>query len=302
MTHNEEREACTRKCWWMAGGIGLVLALLLWVGSGWSFWQSLFTGIVIAIIAGALLGYFLCARSVAAQTGATQPQRSNVATTSTGKDTSGRVADQALEPDTSATQSAETSVAPASAPVAASSEPARVFKTQPTKRLPGQDELAARKGTWKYEGATAEQAGGVPVAKQAPAHQAGAANEPAAPEPVTKPASGRKARGEGAKGAAKPKAAERGADSKPELLTAPREGSRDNLKLISGVGPKLELALNEMGVWHFDQVAGWRKKEIEWVDARLPFKGRIERDGWVAQAKTLAKGGEAETSRRKKKT
>ncbi len=298
MTHNEEREACTRKCWWMAGGIGLVLAFLLWVGFGWSFWQSLFTGIVIAIIAGALLGYFLCARSVAAQTGGAQAQRSNVATTSTGKDTSGRVADQALEPDTSASQNAET----ASAAAADTSAPAKAIKTQPTKRLPGQDELSARKGSWKYEGAAAEEAGGVPVAKKAPAHEAGAANETAAPEPVTKPEPTRKVRGEGAKSASKPESAGMTADDKPELLSAPREGGGDDLKLISGVGPKLEQALNDMGVWHFDQVARWRKKEVEWVDSQLRFKGRIERDGWVAQAKTLAKGGEAETSRRKKKT
>ena len=64
----------------------------------------------------------------------------------------------------------------------------------------------------------------------------------------------------------------------------------------------LEQTLNDLGIYHYDQVAGLRKKEIEWVDARLRFKGRIERDGWTAQAKILAKGGETEFSKRKKTT
>lgn len=90
-------------------------------------------------------------------------------------------------------------------------------------------------------------------------------------------------------------------DGKPPVLTQARDGGADNLKLLKGVGPKLEQALNALGFYHFDQVAGWRKKEIEWVDDNLKFKGRIERDGWVAQAKILAKGGETEFSKRSKK-
>lgn len=78
-------------------------------------------------------------------------------------------------------------------------------------------------------------------------------------------------------------------ESEPELLSAPREGrDADDLKKISGVGPKLEELLNSMGFWHFDQIAAWGPSEIAWVDARLKFKGRIERDNWVAQASELA--------------
>ena len=73
------------------------------------------------------------------------------------------------------------------------------------------------------------------------------------------------------------------------------------MKLISGVGPKLEKTLNDMGFWHFDQVEKWGKAEIEWVDSRLRFKGRIERDDWMAQAKILAAGGETEFSKKNKK-
>ena len=70
---------------------------------------------------------------------------------------------------------------------------------------------------------------------------------------------------------------------------------------MKGVGPGLEKTLNELGFYHFDQISGWRKKEIEWVDSRLKFKGRIERDEWTKQAKVLAKGGETEFSKRSKK-
>jgi len=80
------------------------------------------------------------------------------------------------------------------------------------------------------------------------------------------------------------------AESQPETLTAARDGGADDLKRISGVGPKLEQTLNEMGFYHFDQVAAWGDAEIAWVDARLKFKGRILRDDWVSQAADLAKG------------
>jgi NADH-quinone oxidoreductase subunit E len=80
-------------------------------------------------------------------------------------------------------------------------------------------------------------------------------------------------------------------ESKPELLKAPRSGKGDDLKLIWGVGPKLEKMLHDMGVWHFDQIASWGGKEIRWVDERLgSFKGRATRDEWVDQAKKLATG------------
>jgi len=79
----------------------------------------------------------------------------------------------------------------------------------------------------------------------------------------------------------------------PERLSKPA-GMADDLKLISGVGPKLEKTLNKLGFWHFSQIGKWTKKDIGIVDDELSFKGRIERDDWVKQAKVLAKGGEAE--------
>ena len=65
----------------------------------------------------------------------------------------------------------------------------------------------------------------------------------------------------------------------------------DDLKLISGVGPKIEGILHSLGIYTFAQIACWKKAERAWVDGYLNFKGRIERDDWVKQAKALAKGG-----------
>lgn len=61
----------------------------------------------------------------------------------------------------------------------------------------------------------------------------------------------------------------------------------DDLKRISGVGRKLEQTLNGLGIYKYEQIAKWKKAEREWVDDHLKFKGRIERDNWVAQAKQL---------------
>ena len=73
-----------------------------------------------------------------------------------------------------------------------------------------------------------------------------------------------------------------------------RPSAVDDLKLISGVGPKIEATLHSLGIYTFAQVASWKKAERDWVDGYLSFHGRIDRDDWVSQAKALAKGGVAE--------
>ena len=81
----------------------------------------------------------------------------------------------------------------------------------------------------------------------------------------------------------------------PEDFRRPAEIERpetpDDLKLINGVGPKLEQVLNGLGVWTFAQIAGWQPEEAAWVDDYLQFGGRVERDSWISQADALAKGG-----------
>jgi NADH-quinone oxidoreductase subunit E len=73
---------------------------------------------------------------------------------------------------------------------------------------------------------------------------------------------------------------------KPAAIEKPE--APDDLKAISGIGPKLEQVLNGFGVWTYAQVAGWDRQEIAWVDDTLGFKGRIDRDGWIGQAAALA--------------
>ena len=87
--------------------------------------------------------------------------------------------------------------------------------------------------------------------------------------------------------------------SRPVALAKPRSGSADNLKEIKGVGPKLESLLHELGIYHFDQIAGWSSAEVAWMDENLKgFRGRVSRDDWIGQAKLLAAGGETEFSKR----
>jgi NADH-quinone oxidoreductase subunit E len=91
-----------------------------------------------------------------------------------------------------------------------------------------------------------------------------------------------------AKSAPEPAPAADGPEKQPEVLTAARASGADDLKRISGVGPKLEGVLNDLGFYHFDQIAKWTSDEIQWVDNRLKFKGRIVRDDWVSQAKAFS--------------
>ena len=67
------------------------------------------------------------------------------------------------------------------------------------------------------------------------------------------------------------------------------EAGADDLKKLSGVGPALEKKLHAAGVTSFAQIAAWGEAEIADFDEKLSFKGRIEREGWVEQAKELAK-------------
>lgn len=94
--------------------------------------------------------------------------------------------------------------------------------------------------------------------------------------------------------AAQAEAAEGLPGKRPQALAAP-QGSADDLKQISGLGPVLEGKLNEVGIYHFWQIAAWDEDEIAWVDTTLNFKGRIERDDWISQAKRLAETGSSDS-------
>ncbi len=92
---------------------------------------------------------------------------------------------------------------------------------------------------------------------------------------------------------AKKKAAPK-AEAKPATKkAAPKAPAKeaDDLKQLSGVGPVLEKKLIAAGITTFAQIAAWSDKDVAEFDEKLDFKGRIEREGWVEQAKKLAKGG-----------
>ena len=80
----------------------------------------------------------------------------------------------------------------------------------------------------------------------------------------------------------------------PKFLDAP-DGESDDLKKILGIGPVLEEKLNDMGVFHFSQIAGFSQDDIDAINTHLNFSGRIERDEWVPQAKELMGGGAGRT-------
>ncbi|MFC7290464.1 NADH-quinone oxidoreductase subunit NuoE [Hirschia litorea] len=91
-------------------------------------------------------------------------------------------------------------------------------------------------------------------------------------------------------------------EARPSVLAEPLNGSSDDLKRISGIGPKIEETLNSLGVFHFAQIAEWTEENVDWIDAFLSFKGRVERENWISQSKLLAAGEETEFSQRQSKT
>ena len=77
----------------------------------------------------------------------------------------------------------------------------------------------------------------------------------------------------------------------PKFLDAPN-GEPDDLKKILGIGPVLEEKLNEMGIYHYSQIAEFSETDVTNINTHLNFPGRIERDEWIPQAKELVSGGE----------
>lgn len=86
-------------------------------------------------------------------------------------------------------------------------------------------------------------------------------------------------------------------DMRPATLAAPN-GEADDLKRIKGIGPVIQKTLNELGIYHFQQIADFNAENIAWVDNSIAFPGRIAREGWVVQAQDLVKGVKTEFSQR----
>ncbi|UXN62216.1 ATP-binding cassette domain-containing protein [Phyllobacterium zundukense] len=122
--------------------------------------------------------------------------------------------------------------------------------------------------------------------------RATAANKPvvksATDKSAAKPAAASTVKSKPANPAAKsPVAIKPGATA--NALAEPRGGKADKLIVIKGIGPVNERKLNEHGIFHFDQIAAWKKADIIAAEAYLAFDGRIAREDWIGQAKKLAK-------------
>ena len=78
--------------------------------------------------------------------------------------------------------------------------------------------------------------------------------------------------------------------AKPKSVAGAKQGTAaaDDLKQISGIGPKLEQMLNAQGITRFAEIAGLTKARIDKLDDTLGLSGRIGRDDWVGQAKSLS--------------
>lgn len=88
---------------------------------------------------------------------------------------------------------------------------------------------------------------------------------------------------------------------KPILYASASEGPADDLKKVKGIGPQLEGLLHSLGIFYFRQIADWTPDHVAWIDTKLQFPGRIDRENWVAQAKVLRDGGETEFAQRYEK-
>ncbi len=86
---------------------------------------------------------------------------------------------------------------------------------------------------------------------------------------------------------------------RPTGIAGPRwRQARNNLQRIRGIGKVNEAKLNELGVWHFDQVAAWTAPQAKWVNSFPVVSRRIQREDWIGQARVLATGADTAFSKR----
>lgn len=282
----------TGKIWTIAAVVGVIAFVVLKWWVHYALWPALLLAILIAILVAILLwiGFYR---------GADETEFGTPIGSSTAP---------AASATTSATSAPSSSADSPSAASFMGSPEANAAKAQDAGATAAKPEVAASTASVSSETSSADAKPASTAKKAAPKKTA--AKKPAAKKTTSAAPGGAAAMmGDAGKAMASEKKAAKAKparkpvakDGKPETLSKPRAGGADDLKQIKGVGPGLEKTLNELGFYHFDQVAGWRKKEVEWVDSRLKFKGRIERDGWVKQCKTLAKGGSTAFSKRVKK-
>ncbi len=270
MNRKPDSESCVATCRFVAVAIGILLALILWLGAGWGILWSLIAG-----VAGFALARILLPRLFCSETGR-QEDTVSAAPVPPAAPAPEPAPEPAPQPEPVPEPEPEPEPAPAPEPASGESQPAKAAPAslvRASAALPGQDELAARKGSWRYRG------------------PAGGAQETAAKKPASAPEPGPEPAAEAPSGTVQ-----------PQGLAEAREGGADNLKMIKGIGPKLERQLNALGYFHFDQISAWDASDVAWVDQNLKgFRGRVSRDNWVDQARRLAAGEETAFAKRARK-
>ncbi len=274
-------QTCRRNCWLVSALGGAVIAALLRWMALFSLGPAVFFGLMFLGLFGGFLIWAFCT----GQGADAAPRLAPMPETAPAPVVQRTVEAVTPRPDPTAVAAPAAPVAAPMVPPVAEVKPAAPeqpkAKAQPAAPKPAAPKPAAPKAA---------------VVKTAPAAKKAAA-KPAKPDAVAKPAKSPRASGLDAAMDRTKDAAP--ASKAPELLLRPRGGTGDDLKQIKGVGPALEKLLNQIGVWHFDQIASWKARDIAHVDGLMVgFKGRITRDEWVKQARILARGGATEFSAR----
>lgn len=262
---NENCKTCKRGAWGLAAVVGVLIFLALLLLGGAAFFKSLIWAVIAFVILGFVFSWLLCRNRDCSKTNTHLVDQDTISAASDTVSTT---------PAASAAPAPEVSEPPAQAEAPAA--PVAAAEIKPSTPLSGEEDLANRTLDWKYTAPAAEAPKAAkPTAKAAPAAEATPDYD-----------------GDGV-------CEGENEGTRPEALSAAREGGADDLKRIKGIGPKIEKLCNELGFYHFDQIAGWSAAEVAWVNANLAgFKGRVSRDNWVEQAKLLASGEETEFSKR----
>ena len=279
---------CRRKAWLAALAGGALVALMLLVLAHFGVLKALVLGAVVCVLLGIFLAWAFCwqgAEDGVPQAGHAMPPPARPEPHQAAENSANPLAAPAPE------RAAPAAPAPAAPPApAAVPEPAALPEPAAVPEPAALPEPAAV----PVSGRTTEPAPPAFVSVQPPGRAAAAPDAAASAAATGETPAPRKGRTAAGLDAALAKSRGEPPAPAPEMLGAPRGGRADDLKLINGIGPKLEALLNEVGVWHFDQIAAWKAKDIAHVDERLVgFHGRITRDEWVKQAKVLAAGGAA---------
>lgn len=259
---------------WLAVAAGIVAFGVSWIIGHAGFLMAAIIGILVFFIVWLVLGYALKGRDNSAPAG----------TAGAANDPSQAAAEGAAS--TAAAPSVASAAAANAAPKAAvkteaAAKPTVAKSAAKPDAKPAAETPAAPKAT------ASKAAASKAAAPKAAAAKAGSAAKPAAAAPATAktaapktPAASDDAPAPGSVGKA------------PATLKAARNGKADDLKIIEGIGPKLEQLVNSLGFYHYDQIASWTGDEIAWVDSHMKtFRGRIVRDKWVAQAKLIVAEG-----------